>query len=812
MAQVQEQVNEIVQKLELLHRQVQTNSAEHQAMHSIVTAHDEKLTSLHGRLTSAESIIAAGVPTSGIGGDNRQRRLDRLSEGKESISRYDGQSKGQGFREWAFDVRDLLEQYDSRLSTAMDQVESSITPIGDHDLANMNVHEVEDKAMRRVLARYCGGLAKTFVRSRAEVGGLELWRQMSQYFDPMTDARAMADGGLLTQPPVAKDWEALGRQITAWEAQCRQYESRTDRSQHLPETFKMQAIWTMVPEKDKNLLFAVRRQCTTVVQLKKHLLEMVQERSSGHAPMLIGNVEGNQEHADGEEKELVDPETGEMTLYKFEAVSGRWSRSGVRGRKQPGAAPPGRKKDTKDMECYRCGKKGHIKPDCKSTVHKDGRRLDGTAPGKVPAKNVEEEQPDDSELDKMLGGIELCALEPLDPLQDGGDAWHKYLEEQRLWGLGASRQQQNQTNQLQQNKQQQQSQNEQSRENLQNQNQQLDQQQLPYRAQALDSSIRCKDCMRAGVHDTLTVRSWSWSSIPSMPRSTTPFSEAGNSENEAAVEENNNLEMPSFPWPARTISRKSGGIPVPPVVGQLAKNLSGAFTVETTGFRNEETVSSEDLDKSECEMTGQGNATSGMTEAVPGEKMSMQEKLIKVRERLERGIQELEEQAIPLCALKAHKPWPPPNAVKYELTVDSGAGKSVAPRSMIGEYRVAPSAGSIAGQKFVGPGGEIYHNEGKASLNMLNEKGQSCVAEFQVTSGIKKPLAAVSDSCDKGNIVIFDAEDPCMLRRDSPEGQAIRRIMTDASNKMKMYKKNGVYVTPVWVVPANEAGFTRPGK
>ena len=169
-----------------------------------------------------------------------------------------------------------------------------------------------------------------------------------------------------------------------------------------------------------------------------------------------------------------------------------------------------------------------------------------------------------------------------------------------------------------------------------------------------------------------------------------------------------------------------------------------------------------------------------------------------------------ESEAIPICTLQAARSVPP-NAVRYDLTIDSGAGESVAPKSMIGNHPILPSAGSIAGQKFVGPGGEIYYNQGKASLDMINEKGRPCVGEFQVTDGITKPLAAVSDSCDKGNLVLFDSDNPCIIRRESTEGKAIRKIMGEARDKTVLHRKNGVYVMPMWVVPAEKATFRRQG-
>ena len=420
-AQIQQLILDLTTRVEGLTDQVTQRAQEHQVLHPLVSSHQAMLTELNGRVAQLES-VSSQAASGGGNNDAWRRRLDRLAEGKETGTKYDGQAKGQGFREWAFDLKDTFEQYDSRLSLAMDEVESDQTPVDVHRLNRLSVGSEEDKTMRRVIAKHTNGLAKTFVRTRADLGGLELWRQLAQYFDPMTDARAMADGGQLTQPAVAKDWETLGRQICAWEAQCRQYEARTDPSQHLPEAFKMQAVWHMVPEKEKGLLYSVRRQCTTVVQLKKQLLELVQERQPGQAPMLIGNVaqeeERNDEPTDGDERELVDPESGDLALYKFEAVSGRWSRSTTRGRKPDKGKGKGKGDDKK--ACFRCGRTGYFKSDCISKTHKEGYTL------KMPLRNIEEEG--EATEDVSMGSIQLCAVEPVptaDPLWTS-DAWSTF--------------------------------------------------------------------------------------------------------------------------------------------------------------------------------------------------------------------------------------------------------------------------------------------------------------------------------------------------------------------------------------------------
>ena len=148
--------------------------------------------------------------------------------------------------------------------------------------------------------------------------------------------------------------------------------------------------------------------------------------------------------------------------------------------------------------------------------------------------------------------------------------------------------------------------------------------------------------------------------------------------------------------------------------------------------------------------------------------------------------------------------------------MDSGAGKSCVPKALTKGYVIEPSAGSMAGQKFVGPGGEKYPNEGQVRLEVVTEAGLPGMGDFQVAEGLQKPLAAVSDSCDKGNLCLFDNDGSFVIPRDSIEGRKIREAAAAAKVKTTMHRKNGVYTVPVWVQPgpsrASIAPFRRQGR
>ena len=146
---------------------------------------------------------------------------------------------------------------------------------------------------------------------------------------------------------------------------------------------------------------------------------------------------------------------------------------------------------------------------------------------------------------------------------------------------------------------------------------------------------------------------------------------------------------------------------------------------------------------------------------------------------------------------------------RIEVTLDSGCGKSVMPENMIAGYKITPSPGSIAGQKFVGPGGEKYANVGQVKVSMQTEAGVERSGRFQVSDAISKPLAAAPESCDCGNLSVFDNDGSAVIRRDSPEGREIRRLVAAAAENIVMHRRNNVKVMPMWIKDPPGAPFTK---
>jgi hypothetical protein len=144
-----------------------------------------------------------------------------------------------------------------------------------------------------------------------------------------------------------------------------------------------------------------------------------------------------------------------------------------------------------------------------------------------------------------------------------------------------------------------------------------------------------------------------------------------------------------------------------------------------------------------------------------------------------------------------------------EITVDSGAGASVINPKDLPGVPLRPSAGSQRGQRYVGPGGEVIANMGQLepSFRLPNRVLGKIV--FQ-GAAVRKPLLAVSDVNKKGNLVVFDGANSCIVPGGAPELTELRALLGRIRGKVLLQAKNGVYTMTVRRTTAPLAGFARP--
>ena len=135
-----------------------------------------------------------------------------------------------------------------------------------------------------------------------------------------------------------------------------------------------------------------------------------------------------------------------------------------------------------------------------------------------------------------------------------------------------------------------------------------------------------------------------------------------------------------------------------------------------------------------------------------------------------------------------------------DIAVDSGVAVSVAnPRGFPG-CKVVASEGSLAGQKFIGPGGQTMPNEGQFRPGVVLETGDEGGINFQAAQ-VRKPLLSVSAINAKKNPVIFDGEMSYILPRSCSQLDEIRRLIQLAPSKIPLHLEKGIYHLRTWSKP-----------
>ena len=117
--------------------------------------------------------------------------------------------------------------------------------------------------------------------------------------------------------------------------------------------------------------------------------------------------------------------------------------------------------------------------------------------------------------------------------------------------------------------------------------------------------------------------------------------------------------------------------------------------------------------------------------------------------------------------------------------IDSGAAESVAPRAFCPHVPVVPSLGSQRGQVYHCANGSKLANEGQRTIRGYTNEGCASAMNFQV-AGVTRALSSVSQICDRGNKVVFDAD-----------GGFVYNSAT--GSKTHFSRENNIYVLNFWV-------------
>ena len=622
--------------------------------------------------------------------------------------------------------------------------------------------------------------------------------------------------------------------IESWEAMERRHTER--QGIVLQEKMRIMILFELVPVKLKEEIMKQTTKWDSYTALRDHLHSLQHLRTTGAAPMVY-----NLEDQDGWQvlpEDEIATEDGD--IFRLERRNGK--PFAVRttppqgGTNQRPTTSRATKPAGRITACHACGREGHFRRDCKSTKHKDGGPIRPPPPPRKGANNVEEGGEPDQEVDAEVnvGMIELNALSSVesDALSsaDETQAWNDWMQDAYLdpWSCAPC--------------------------------EKLSAFKLPTLKDLYGWKDVCAICDRAGVYATsiskqrpdqfiqpLSLPSQAGAgAIPSSERTpTTPMPKAPPRTIALASCVPEPLEEEVLEWspPVHVMKASderspkemvpaSGAVSVDHVTAvdharpsqresSLLVNESRPALPETPNkvwpFQRESSLLVNEL-RSVRKMANNQQSTKEIvaaSAAVSGADTVVSSIVRKMRAHVTSDpfMDSLDDDT---------SPWPDilelnsfektaekrENYDQIDITMDSGAGGSVADPKDFPGCVVTDSPGSLAGQVFVGPGGDKMPNQGQFVAPLRLDDGRLTQSIYQAVP-VRKPLMAVSAVNDKGNLVVFDGKGSYIVP-GSNKGliSQIRALIQKVPDKVPLHRKNGVFHMKAWQL---KPGFTRQG-
>ena len=111
--------------------------------------------------------------------------------------------------------------------------------------------------------------------------------------------------------------------------------------------------------------------------MNPHIVTVINRRTRGLAPMMMGNLSDEDSYFHDGSDESVESDDGE--LYRLEIRNGK--KVFAKCRHEPSKGKGGVKGKT-DRECFRCGRFGHIRVDCRANAQINGGPPESAPKGK----------------------------------------------------------------------------------------------------------------------------------------------------------------------------------------------------------------------------------------------------------------------------------------------------------------------------------------------------------------------------------------------------------------------------------------------
>ena len=135
----------------------------------------------------------------------------------------------------------------------------------------------------------------------------------------------------------------------------------------LPKDMRLAILLSVCPTDLEKELTAQQHLFLDCAQVSAHIVTVINIRTRGLAPMIKGNLSDEGSNHPASVDDSVESEDGE--LYSLEIRNGK--KVFTKSRHEPCKGKVGGKGKT-DRECFRCGRTGHIRADCRAKTHING--------------------------------------------------------------------------------------------------------------------------------------------------------------------------------------------------------------------------------------------------------------------------------------------------------------------------------------------------------------------------------------------------------------------------------------------------------
>ena len=158
--------------------------------------------------------------------------------------------------------------------------------------------------------------------------------------------------------------DEISHTIQAWENLEQRHRERT--GDQLPKDMRLAILLSMCTTDLEKELTAQQHQFPDCAQMKAHIVTVINGRTRGLAPMMMGNLSDEDSNHHASNDESVESEDGE--LYHLEIRSGKKVFTKSRHDSSKSNTEGGGKGKT-DKEFVLCGRIGHIRADCRAKTH-----------------------------------------------------------------------------------------------------------------------------------------------------------------------------------------------------------------------------------------------------------------------------------------------------------------------------------------------------------------------------------------------------------------------------------------------------------